>query len=154
MGRTACTEPQCLYKGALYTLLIINRKSSNPPVTVNALLPQSKWNLCLRTSEGTVHLLSIHSCWNWINALWYTTFPTGMTCSITNTMCVCVCVCECIYIYIYIYICNTELSTAHEQFNTRRQPKIPSPASVWSPPTLHVVHINRYLKLKNSYMLS
>jgi len=21
MGRTACTEPQCLYKGALYTLL-------------------------------------------------------------------------------------------------------------------------------------
>jgi len=22
MGRTACTEPQCLYKGALYLLLI------------------------------------------------------------------------------------------------------------------------------------
>jgi len=31
MGRTACTEPQCLYKGALYFYLLTYRPLSRVP---------------------------------------------------------------------------------------------------------------------------
>jgi len=35
MGRTACTEPQCLYKGALYLFYLLYRECSYQPT--NAL---------------------------------------------------------------------------------------------------------------------
>jgi len=45
MGRTACTEPQCLYKGALYLLLYRN-KLSNCQV-------KTKQTLCLIKNYAT-----------------------------------------------------------------------------------------------------
>ena len=46
MGRTACTEPQCLYKGALYLYLTL--KSNNPKAI----------NLCLWFHEKAEKYLS------------------------------------------------------------------------------------------------
>jgi hypothetical protein len=34
MGRTACTDPQCLYKGALYLFLLITFYSLDDPRVV------------------------------------------------------------------------------------------------------------------------
>jgi hypothetical protein len=35
MGRTICTEPQCLYKGALLPFLLYLVKSTNQPIILN-----------------------------------------------------------------------------------------------------------------------
>ena len=61
MGRTACTEPQCLYKGALY-LLLTSKFQMNllSPLTVSTdyevtmrefLFP----DMAPRTADGTAH---------------------------------------------------------------------------------------------------
>ena len=34
MGRTACTEPQCLYKGALYLTFFIEKKNVKFPLRI------------------------------------------------------------------------------------------------------------------------
>jgi hypothetical protein len=38
MGRTACTEPQCLYKGALYLTYLLNHPSSGLHLLVDVLI--------------------------------------------------------------------------------------------------------------------
>jgi len=51
MGRTACTEPQCLYKGALYLYLILNpdqdynpRRPEYEPFTIQLSSLQVYWH--------------------------------------------------------------------------------------------------------------
>jgi hypothetical protein len=38
MGRTACTEPQCLYKGALYLTYLLNHPNSGVHLLVDVLV--------------------------------------------------------------------------------------------------------------------
>ena len=61
MGRTACTEPQCLYKGALY--LFVSQDETTYitlPVFPNALkqnLPKKFFNSHVLTSQKTLSIL-------------------------------------------------------------------------------------------------
>ena len=59
MGRTACTEPQCLYKGALYLLMPWSRKSIAIP-----LLPTMGRTACTEPQclyKGALYLLVLWS---------------------------------------------------------------------------------------------
>ena len=78
MGCVACTEPQCLYKGALYLLLIV-------------------CNFVIYCFDLIAHCNLAHFMTN-------SAFnPTGADDGSVNVRArACVCVCVCSYIYIYI----------------------------------------------------
>ena len=53
MGRTSCTEPQCLYKGALY--LFIHKRDCNvyfSKIYVAPLVYETINSVCFKTKEG------------------------------------------------------------------------------------------------------
>ena len=66
MGRTACTEPQCLYKGELYTdwnsvflfihtyLYLVKRRRPVWPIQTNFIIPISSIHIqqCVIVNEG------------------------------------------------------------------------------------------------------
>jgi len=54
MGRTACTEPQCLYKGALYLLVLSRYNSFNG--TDMSRWSKSAFSTILKQSVNTVYL--------------------------------------------------------------------------------------------------
>ena len=83
MGRTACKEPQCLYKGALYLSLF----------TSNAQTETDRWPLLLRHAvRSIVRGMAYPNTSSLFYSVWWRLLAKAETCR-TSKACLCLCLC-------------------------------------------------------------
>ena len=79
MGRTACTEPQCLYKGALYLYLTVELYLYSP------YGPYGLYSASVPVQGGTLPFVLYY--WNCLrNATWYKPFGRYVDSNLLTTI--------------------------------------------------------------------